>query len=71
MNPWKVQIVGGTEGIVEDVVFAKSAKDALQATIANLPESHAAWNWAGWKVGVFLMNEPFIVGAIIKGRNDV
>lgn len=70
MNPWKVQIIGGSGGIVEDVVFAKSAKGAFQATIANLPENHPAWQWPGWRVCVSLMNEAFIVGAIIKGSHD-
>lgn len=67
MVPWRVLIVGGDGNPVEDVVFATTAKDALSATIANMPENHPAWNWPGWRdVQISPLRRPFIVGAIIK-----
>lgn len=71
MIPWIVRIIGGGGEIIEDVVFAKTAKHALQATISNLMDRHPCWGWAGWQIQISQMQEPFIVGAAIKNRNDL
>ena len=63
MKPFRVQIMsyGCLGGMVLKTVFAKTSKAAFSKVIEELPETHAAWQWAGWQVQVFEENYPFIV----------
>ena len=65
MKPWRVQICSdGCGGIIEKMVFAKTAKEALKEVVEHTPHDHECWQWAGWRVQVFEEYRSFIVSTL-------
>ncbi|MGO8839484.1 MAG: hypothetical protein ACLP7I_12135 [Limisphaerales bacterium] len=57
-----VQILsdGGGE-LIQKNVLALNIKEALLAVIAELPETHPAWQWPGWRVQAYAQRKPVIL----------